>query len=487
MRSRTFFIGIIGSIIGMLALILAVALIMEKQVTSGTISLVTGGIVLIGILVTLIARPRPSIVHTLPPILPAAPPAPVEAAPVVEAATIVAAPPIVALAPTIPAAPPAPAFLPGSGPLFVGREQELDALVAEIRRHHGTGAIAVVRPAGAGKHTVIMRAIEAHRAAGTFTDGYSWHPVTDLGGDRGLRKVLIDVLDRFGGPAVAMTTTLRMGEAAVADLVRGRRILFWLDDVPQDFPIGRAISTLTARDDAGIGPTLVLSSRADWDMPEITEIPLDPPQLDEALDLVREWMELAGRGVARDDYDAIKAICANLSNVPLALRLAAGYAAASRMKLTKLAADLGSVVYPPGDVTRTLTHTIAFVASTLFPQPRRGFAALAACEYPIIPLDAAAAVAAAVSGATVETATADLEAMMVLGLLEPDGDDATPQVRLHPFVRAHAAEVLQGFGPAAVAAAQDAWQSVTRLRHAAQTPAEDDDESFDFSSLVPRS
>jgi|GEM_PF-3545983 len=377
-------------------------------------------------------------------------------------------------APVVVAAPSVTKILPAPSPFFIGREQELDHLVAALRRSHGNAAIAVVGPAGAGKHTLIMRAIEAHIESGTFTDGYSWHASTDYHGDIGMRRLLIDVLDRFGGPAVAMTTTLRMGEAAVADLVRGKRILFWLDDIPNDFPIGRALSALTARDAAGVGPTLILSSREDWAIPEITEIALDVPQLDESLDLLREWMDIGGRTTDSNDYDAIKAICVNLTSLPLALRLAAGYATQSGVKLPKLAADLGSAVYPPGDPTRTASGTITFVEQALFPQPRRSFAALAVFETPVFDLDAACAVAAAVSGGTIDTVQSDLESMVRLGLLEPDGDEEHPHLRMHPAVRQYAVARLAALGSETTATARATLATILHARRTAKSPSDSD-------------
>lgn len=379
--------------------------------------------------------------------------------PVVEAPTPVA--PIVVPTPTVPTS---PFVLPAPRSLFIGREQELDYLIAALRRSRGEGAIAVVGPAGVGKNTLVTRALEAHISEDTFPDGFSWHQGTDLHGDRGMRRVLIEILDRFGGPAVAMTTTLRMGESAVAELVRGKKIVFWLDDVPNDFPVGRAISALTARDEAGVGPTLIITSREDWAIPEVSEIMVDVPQLDEALDFVREWMELGGRSEGSSAYDAIKAICVNLSSLPLALRLAAGYAAQSGVKLPKLAADLGSAVYPPGDLLRTANSTIAFVESALFPQPRQVFAALGVFEAPTFDLDIACAVAAAVSGGTVESTQADIESMVRLGLIEPDGDDGHPQLRMHPLVQRYAAQQLVGLGPDLAARARSTLASIVHSR-----------------------
>ncbi len=465
------------------------AFIAHAPVALGAALLTLGSLAVIGVVVTL-ARPHPRVVRLTPPTSatpevaqPSAPAAPIPAR--VEPPPVAVAPPPVEAAPAAPAAPPVPAFLPAPGPLFVGREQELEELVAALRRARGATAIAVIGPAGAGKHSLVAQAVEAHRAAGTFTAGYSWHATSAMHGDRGLRKLLIEVLERLGGPMVAMTATLRMGEAAVADLVRGKRMLFWLDDVPADFPIGRAISTLTARDAEGNGPAVILTSRTDWDMPEITEILLEAPQLDEAFDLFREWLELTGRPLEFEEYEAAKAICVNLSDLSLAVRLAAGYAAQSGAKLTKLAADLGSAVYPPGDLLRTGEQTIAFVERSLFPQPRRAFAALAVFDQPIIDLDTASAVAASVSGGTVADTRTDLEAMVQLGLLEPDGDDAHPQIRLHPLVQRYAASRLEELGTDVTLAARAALASVMRARRGAD--AQDDDLAWNTPGVAPRS
>ncbi len=386
-------------------------------------------------------------------------------------------------APVISAAPGVPIVLPPLEPLFIGREQELDNLVAALRRARGATATAVVGPAGVGKHTLVARAIESLHGEDLFPDGLSWHAGSDYQGDQGFRRVLIEVLDRFGGPAVAMTSTLRMGEAAVADLVRGKRILFWLDDIPADFPLGRALTTLTARDTHGVGPTLIVTSRSDWVMPEVYEIALDPPALDEAFDLWRDWLDLGGRALDFEEHEAAKAICVNLSYLPLALRLAAGYAAQSKAKLPKLAGDLGEVVFPPGDVARTAERTIAFAEAALFPQPRRAFAALGVFESPVFDLDAASAVAAVVAGTSVATVQTDLAAMVRLGLLEYGADTrGAAQLRLHPLVRRHAAERLAALGPDVTASARAALASVMRTRR--QAIPDVDEEADDTAGVM---
>ncbi len=456
------FIGIVGG---------GITIIMQLPYLITAILLTIGSLALIAGFTWFVRTSRSR------PITVVAPPQPAPPQPRPAPTPEVVAPPVAApapVAPQVPAQPTVPVILPAPSPLFIGREQELDHLIASLRRARGATAIAVIGPAGTGKHTLINRAVEAHQMEETFPDGYSWHAATDFHGDMGLRRLLIEVLDRLGGPAVAMTSTLRMGEAAVADLVRGKRMLFWLDDVPDDFPIGRAITTLTARNESGVGPTIILSSRSDWAIPEITEIVLEPPQLDEAMDLVREWMDVTGRATTGDDYDAIKAICVNLSSLPLALRLAAGFAAQGGAKLPKLAGDLGSAVYPPGDLTRTPDQTIAFVEAQLFPQPRRAFGALAVFEQPVFDLDAACVVAAAVSGGSIETTRSDLESMIRLGLLEPDGDDLHPQLRMHPLVKRYATQRLEALGPDVAMSARAALASMVRARQ----PAGDGDDRW---------
>lgn len=453
--------------LGILALVMGIgAFIAHLPVIVGAALLSVGCLALIA--AVLLRRPAAG-VSASPPMLPPValarppvvlpPPAPdVALVTPTPAARVSPAPPAAPLVPEI------PVVLPALGPLFVGREQELVELDAGLRRARGATAIAVIGPAGAGKRSLIMQAIDSHRSAGTFPDGYSWHACSDLHGDLGVRRLLLEILDRFGGPSVAMTSTLRMGEAAVADLVRGKRILFWLDDVQDDFPIARVLTTLTARDGRGTGPALLLSSQSDWAMPEISELACDVPQMDEAFDLFRDWLELCGRELDFEEYTAAKAICVNLSRLPLALRLAAGYAAQSGAKLAKLAADLGSAVYPPGDVTRTAEKTIAFVEQSLFPMPRRAFAALAVFESPVIDLAAASAVAAVVSGDTVAATQTDLEALVVLGLLEPAGDDARPQLRLQPQVHRYITARLQELGPEVEARARAALATVLRAK-----------------------
>lgn len=380
-----------------------------------------------------------------------------------------APPPTVPAPPIAPPTPTVPIYLPAPRQLVIGREQELDMLIAAFRRTSPGTATAIIGPSGAGKNTIITQAIDYHLEEGTFPDGCSWHLGTEYHGDGGMRRLLIEILDRFGGPAVAMTTTLRMGERAVADLIRGKRILFWLDDVPEDFPLLRALTALTAANEAGVGPTLVISSRQDWAIPEVNEIVIETPQLDEALDQLREWMAYCGRETNSDDYDALKAICVNLSCLPLALRQAAGYAGLQNPRLPKLAADLGSAVYPPGDLARTARETTRFVEAALFPQARRAFAALAIFEEPRFDLDAACAVAASVTGSSVETMQSDIETMVRLGLLEADGDEYQPQVRVHPVVRSFMQQRMEEAGPELQARARATLSSIIKARRGTTT------------------
>ncbi len=426
--------------------------------------LILGGVIAIAVALT-VRQQSPTTIVAPPPVT--TPPPPVLAPPPV-AAPPVSPPP----EPAVVVSPPAPLFVPAAAPLFVGREQELEDLVAKLRRQHGAGAIAVIGPAGVGKTMLISQAVERHIAEGTFKDGISWHRCADYHGEIGLRRLLLEVLDRFGGPLVAMTATLRLGEAAVADLIRGQRILFWLEDVPADFPLGRALTTLTARDERGAGPTFLIASRSDWAMPEVAEVILDPPELDEAMDQVRGWMELVGRSSDLADYDAIKAICANLSSLPLALRLAAGYAGLNGVQLPRLAADLGSAVYPPGDLARTGQQVIAYVEQALFPQPRQIFATLGAFDVPLIDLDQAIAVGVAATGATAESVQGDLESLMYLGLVDADGDEEQPALRLHTLVSEQARRSFNELAPLQSARARAARASIVAARRAARETAD---------------
>ncbi len=359
--------------------------------------------------------------------------------------------------------------LPDPVPVFISRETELDRVAAELRHMKGMTALAIIGPNGSGKSTLINRAFEAHMLENTFPDGYSWHIGSELHGDKGLRRLLIEVLDRLGGPAVAMTTTLRMGEQAVADLVRGKQMVFWLDSVPEDFPILRAMAVLTARDAHGVGPALVITSAADWNIPEIHELAIEMLQTDEAMDVFRGWMEYWGRPAVSTDYDAIKAICANVSSLPIALRVVAGYAAQSNMSLAKLAAELGSAVYPPGDIQLAGSKTLAYIVAKLFPRPQRIFALLGVFEDSLFSIETACAVVSSVSGVSVSDARSDIESMIQLGLLQTQTiQETNPNVWMHPITQRFCMEKFTEQGTETMNSAKAALATVHRARRQAR-------------------
>ncbi len=359
--------------------------------------------------------------------------------------------------------------LPDPIPVFINRETELDRVAAELRHMKGMTALAIIGPKGAGKSSLINRAFEAHMLENTFPDGYSWHIGTELHGDKGLRRLLIEVLDLLGGPAVAMTTTLRMGEQAVAELVRGKQMVFWLDSAPEDFPILRAMAVLTARDANGVGPALVITSATEWNIPEIHEIPIEALQMDEAMDVFRGWMEYWGRPASSAEYDAIKAICANVSLLPIALRVVAGYAAQSNVALAKLAAELGSAVYPPGDIQLAGSKTLAYIVAKLFPRPQRIFALLGVFEDSLFSIETACAVVSSVSGVSVADARSDIESMIQLGLLQTQTiQEANPNLWMHPITQRFCMEKFSEQGTETMNSVRAALATVQRARRQAR-------------------
>lgn len=327
-----------------------------------------------------------------------------------------------------------PAQLPPDVADFAGRARELQQLRALLTgrdpQRSGTVPIGVVTGmAGVGKSALAVRA--AHRAASNYPDGQLY---ADLrGGDIQPAEVLGWFLRALGVDAAAIPDSMTERTALYRTRLAGSRTLVVLDNADRLRPLDPLVP-------GSPGCAVLVTDRTGQvDLAGARRIPLGPLPPDEAVTLFSAVAQRPGLiqlpGVAE-----IVRLCGYL---PLALRVA-GTRLAARPWLTPehLAIRLA-------DETRRLTeldpdHTgirasLEWSYRSLPPPHRRAFRLLGAnC-----PTDFSASSAAAVLGATPETAQGHVDALVNAALLDLHGLDETGdfRYRFHDLVRLYAREL----------------------------------------------
>ena len=205
-----------------------------------------------------------------------------------------------------------PRQLPEDLPHFVGREAELQILVAGLVDGDGKGAIAAIDGmGGVGKSALAIRA--ARRLAAKAPDGQIY---VELGGvsERPLSALhaIAGVLRAFDPNAPAPASE----QGAVRDYRRaldGKQVLLLLDN---------------AKDAGAVGPLiryrppscrLIVTSREAMPFPDVTRIRLEELQPDEAVRLLRDLL-----GPQRAGSEELAVLAERSGYLPLALNAAVG-------------------------------------------------------------------------------------------------------------------------------------------------------------------
>jgi DNA-binding SARP family transcriptional activator/tetratricopeptide (TPR) repeat protein len=235
-----------------------------------------------------------------------------------------------------------PRQLPAAVPHFAGRQGELAALTALLKRPGGAGTHAAVvisaigGTAGVGKTALAVH--WAHRAAPLFPDGQLY--VNLRGYDPGQPVPAADALAGFlralGVPGQEIPAELEERAARYRSMLSGRQVLVILDnasDVEQVRPLlpgtAACMAVVTSRD--ALAGLIARDGAARLD--------LDLLPLHDAVSLLRS---LVGRR-ADEDLEAAARLAAQCARLPLALRIAAELAAARpAIPLAELAWELAS-------------------------------------------------------------------------------------------------------------------------------------------------
>jgi predicted ATPase/DNA-binding SARP family transcriptional activator len=274
--------------------------------------------------------------------------------------------------------------LPVRAGVLIGREREVDAIVAELERG---GLVSLVGPGGVGKTRLALAA--AQRATGRFEDGVAFVP-----------------LDTVSDPDLVVPAVARaLGaerETAIPDLARKNALLV-LDSFEHLLPAATDVARLAAQ---ASRTTLLVTSREALrvgaeSVYRVEPLPVPSKATDEddvaenpAVRLFISRAQAVGRD-CRNALDAVAELCRRLDGLPLAIELVAArtrmlppQAMLDRVEGRLDLAGTGARDAPPRQ--RTLRATLDWSFALLEPSEQLFFGRLAVFPGDF-PLDAAGA------------------------------------------------------------------------------------------------
>jgi predicted ATPase/class 3 adenylate cyclase len=305
--------------------------------------------------------------------------------------------------------------LPVASSALVGRESELDELVAALS--NGTRLLTVTGPGGTGKTRLALQV--AAELVGRLRDGVFWVP---LGGLSDPELVPTQVAQTIGAPD------------DLAGFLRGRELLLLLDNFEHLLDAAPAVSTVLA---SSVDVRVLVTSRAPLRVSGEREFRLEPLPSGDATALFVERARAVGKELTPDS--SVEAICRRLDGLPLAIELAAARTKllGPEALLERLDSALPLLTGGARDAPerqRTLRATIEWSYELLDSAAQDSFARLAvfAGSFPL--------------AAAEEVCEVDLDALAALvdlSLLKPIGDD---RFLMLETIREYASERLDAVG-----------------------------------------
>ena len=301
--------------------------------------------------------------------------------------------------------------LPVAASPLVGRQQELDELVALLS--NGTRLLTLTGPGGTGKTRLALQA--GAELVGTLRDGVFWVPLAGLPDPELIAS------------EIAQAVGARDDFEA---FLRDKQLLILLDNFEHLLAAAPTVSATLA---GSRGLRVLVTSRAPLHVSGEHEYRLEPLPTGDAATLFAERARSVGRELSPDR--TVEAICRRLDGLPLAVELAAARTkllAPDRL-LERLDAALPLLTGGARDAPerqRTLRATIEWSYELLEPEGRELFACLSvfAGSFPV-------EAAEAVCGADLD----GLAALVDSSLLKPIGDD---RLLMLETIREYSAERL---------------------------------------------
>jgi predicted ATPase/class 3 adenylate cyclase len=307
--------------------------------------------------------------------------------------------------------------LPVASSPLLGRERELDELVAMLR--NGSRLVTITGPGGTGKTRLALQV--AAELAGKGFDAVYWIP---LAGIVDAELVL---------PEIAQTVGARDD---LIEYLRGKQLLLLLDTLEHLLPAAPGLAPLLA---SSTELRMLVTSRSPLHLSGEVEYPLEPLPPGDAVTLFVERARAVGRRLAPDA--TVEAICRRVDGLPLAVELAA-----ARTKLLS-----------PETLLERLEHALALLTGGARDMPERQQTLRATIEWSHDLLsdeckELFASLAVFAGGfplaAAEDVCNADLDLLATLvdvSLVKPIGDD---RFLMLDTIREYAAERLEVSGEA---------------------------------------
>jgi hypothetical protein len=256
---------------------------------------------------------------------------------------------------------------------FVGREQEVTNLSTLLCNQRSVAISAAVSGmAGVGKSALagqVLRWLAAEPQA--FPGGITWVRCHEREGIAGVAAVYDRLLAAWEAPLTPEELArIQSPEDAADAREQALRVrlcppqgslyapaLVLLDNVEVKLPLTRALATLNA-----LGVTVLVASRHRPLLPGLTSVPLDVLDLIPAIELfTRRYAEANGTCDAESDPPLAKLIVERLGRLPLAIELAAVYAAFTEQCVAGLATQLEQAdrLHPLNDPNDP-THSVRY-------------------------------------------------------------------------------------------------------------------------------
>lgn len=335
--------------------------------------------------------------------------------------------------------------LPDS-PVFAGRVAELTWLAERLRARGVLAVTDATGTGGIGVSTLVARALRAAQAEGRFAGGIA---VVSCAGRRDVTDIVKAVLARFDPQRRQPEQSDALSLAAIAGaLLREQDAAIVLEDLGEQIPLGEILRPLTET-----GVTVLVTARGPLrGLRPDQQLAIGPLASDDAIALFRgAFHRSATTGLlGQAKPTVVERITNALARHPMAISLAACYAAEEQRVLSALAEDLqadprSGLGLPADDVPAALALALETAVGRLPETARALFATLGAFGAP----DAGrGTLLVAAEALELDRIGEALRKLVRRGLVREFSDNRVPtpgdpdRLLLHPTIQAQAAEEL---------------------------------------------